>query len=123
MKLLAVLSLGAGSVFAQGSAAFVGAGFNAIAPVSVAPGQVITIFATGVGNVTQKTTSAKPPLANTLAGITAVLVRGDTPIPSPILAVFPLNDCQFTLPAVKCGSVRAVTVQIPFERHPHIPGS
>jgi uncharacterized protein (TIGR03437 family) len=123
MKLLAVFCLYAGMVFAQGGAAVVGAGYNAIAPVSVAPGQVITIFVTGVGNVTQKTTAGKPPLANTLAGITAVLVQGTTAIPSPILAVFPLQDCQFTLPAVKCASVTAVTVQIPFELRPNNPES
>jgi uncharacterized protein (TIGR03437 family) len=123
MKVLTVFCLCAGFVFAQGSAAVVGAGYNAIAPVSVAPGQVITVFVTGVGNVTQKTTAGKPPLANALAGITAVLVQGATIIPSPILAVFPLQDCQFTLPGVKCASVTAVTVQVPFELHANIPGS
>jgi uncharacterized protein (TIGR03437 family) len=123
MKVLSLFCLCAGLVFAQGSAAVVGGGYNAIAPMSVAPGQVITIFVTGVGNVTQKTTAGKPPLTNALAGITAVLVQGTTTIPSPILAVFSLNDCQFTLPGVKCASVTAVTVQIPFELHANIPGS
>jgi uncharacterized protein (TIGR03437 family) len=58
-----------------------------------------------------------------LAGITANLVQGNTTIASPILAVFPLKDCQFTAPGVKCASVIAVTVQIPFELRANIPGS
>jgi uncharacterized protein (TIGR03437 family) len=123
LKLFAAFYVCAAAVFAQSSAAVVGAGYDAIAPVSVAPGQVITIFVTGVGNVTQKTTAGKPPLGNTLAGITANLVQGNTTIPSPILAVFPLQDCQFTLPGVKCASVTAVTVEIPFELRANIPGS
>ena len=123
MKLFTAFCLCAGTVFGQSGAAVVGSGYSAIAPVSVAPGQVITIFVTGVGNVTQKTTAGKPPLGNTLAGITADLVQGNTTILSPILAVFPLKDCEFTLPGVKCASVTAVTVQIPFELHANIPGS
>jgi uncharacterized protein (TIGR03437 family) len=123
MKLFTAFCLCAGAAFAQSGAAVVGAGYSAIAPVSVAPGQVITIFVTGVGNVSQKITAGKPPLGNTLAGITAELVQGNTAIPSPILAVFPLKDCQFTAPGINCASVTGVTVQIPFELRANIPGS
>jgi uncharacterized protein (TIGR03437 family) len=123
MKLFTAFCLCAGAILAQSGAAVVGAGYNAIAPVSVAPGQVITIFVTGVGNVTQKIAAGKPPLGNTLAGITANLAQGNTTIATPILAVFPLKDCQFTAPGVKCASVTAVTVEIPFELRANIPGS
>src|SRR5258708_1022096 len=123
MKLPVVLLVCAGLVFAQGSAVVVGGGYSAFSPLSVAPGQVITIQVTGVGNVTQKVTASGLPLPKKLAGISALLMQGDTGIPAPILAVFPLKACPDGIPQLQCGSVTGITVQIPFELSPVIPGS
>jgi len=118
MKWLTLFCVCVGIVSAQSGAAIVGAGYYAISPVTVAPGQVITVFVTGVGNVTQKVTAGPTPLGNTLAGITTNLVQGGTVTPAPILAVFPLKDCPAA--GAKCASVTAVTVEIPFELHANI---
>jgi hypothetical protein len=123
MKLPAVFLVCAGLVFAQGSAVVVGSGYNAFSPVSVAPGQGITIQVAGVGNVTQKVTAGSLPLPKKLAGISASLTQGGTAIPAPILAVFPLKACPDGIPQPQCGPVTAITLQIPFELSPNIPGS
>jgi hypothetical protein len=123
MKFLAVFFACAEFVLAQSSAAVVGGGYNAFSPLSVAPGQVITIQATGVGNVTQKVTASGLPLPKKLAGISALLMQGNTGIPAPIMAVFPLKACPDGIPQLQCGSVTGITLQIPFELSPVIPGS
>ncbi|HXI42350.1 MAG TPA: hypothetical protein VNH83_20370 [Bryobacteraceae bacterium] len=123
MKLPAVLLLCAGFVFAQSRAVIVGAGYNALSPVSVAPGQVITVQVTGVGDVAQKVTAGGLPLPKKLAGISALLMQGDTGIPAPIMAVFPLKACPDGIPQLQCSSVTGITLQIPFELSPVIPGS
>jgi len=123
MKLPVVFLVGAGFVFAQSSAVVVGGGYDAISPLSVAPGQVITIQVTGVGNVTQKVTAGSLSLPKKLAGISALLMQGDIGSPAPILAVFPLKACPDGIPQLQCSSVTGVTLQIPFELSPNIPGS
>src|SRR6266849_6537351 len=121
MKLPVVFVVYTGLVLAQSSAVVVGGGYNAFSPVSVAAGQVITIQATGVGNVTQKVTATLP-LPKKLAGISALLFQGDIAIPAPILAVFPLKACPDGIAQFQCGSLTAITLQIPFELSPRIPG-
>jgi uncharacterized protein (TIGR03437 family) len=122
MKLPAVYFVCVGLLFAQSSAVVVSGGYNAFSPVSVAPGQVITIQATGLGNVTQKVTATLP-LPKKLAGISALLFQGDIAIAAPIMAVFPLKGCPDGVAQLQCGSVTAITLQIPFELSPRIPGS
>jgi len=123
MKTLCVFCVCAVSACAQSGGTVVGAGYHGFAPVPVAPGQVITIFVTGVGNVTQTYSAGKPPLPTTLGGISATLNEfGSTP--APILAVTPVSACFNTAIAPQpCGTSTAVTVQIPFELHVNIPGS
>lgn len=85
----------------------VGAGYSAPAPVSAAPGQVITLFlaATGV---------AVP----SFAGVTATLQQGGA-VNAPVLAVSSVSTCpgggSVTGLAVTCSSLTAVTVQVPYE--------
>jgi uncharacterized protein (TIGR03437 family) len=122
MQILPAFFVCAGFVFAQNSATVVGGGYNAFSPISVAPGQVITISVIGIGNVSGKVT-ASPPLPKKLAGISVSSIQGDTAIPTPILAVFPLKACPDGIPQLQCGSVTAITLQIPFELIPNIPGS
>jgi uncharacterized protein (TIGR03437 family) len=123
MKIAPLLCACAAVVSAQSNGVVVGAGYNLVAPVSVAPGQVITVFVTGVGNVTQKITAGMPPLPLTLGGISAKVLQASTATPVPILAVFPFNACLAGAPPPPCGTVTGVTVQIPFEIYVHIPGT
>ena len=112
------------AAFAQGGGAVVGAGYHTFAPTSVAPGQVITVFVTGIGNVTQKYSAGSLPLPITLGGISATLNEsGVITAAAPILAVFPSSACLANIAAPQpCGTITAVTLQIPFELLPNIPG-
>jgi uncharacterized protein (TIGR03437 family) len=123
MKIIIVFCLSVAVVLAQSRGAVVGAGYNLIAPVPVSPGQVITVFVTGVGNAKQKVLAGSPSLPLTLGGISASLVQGTVTIPVPVLAVFPFNACQSNPTGVPCGTATGVTLQIPFELYVNIPGS
>ena len=123
MKLFVMLCLSAVLTFAQTAGAVVGAGYSPIAPISVSPGQVITIFVTGVGSVTQKVSAGNPPLPSKLGGISGVLNQGGISIPAPVAAVFPVNACSSTNSSVPCGTVTGITLQVPFELRANIPGT
>ncbi len=87
----------------------VGAGYLFPAPISVAPGQVITIFAQGVGRtLTQPVSAGLGKLPTSLAGISVTIVQ-QTNIPAPILAVVPAAICP------NCGVMTAITIQVPYE--------
>jgi uncharacterized protein (TIGR03437 family) len=87
----------------------VGAGYLFPAPISVAPGQVITVFATGVGStLTQPVFAGAGKLPTSLAGISVTLMQ-ETNIPAPILEVSPETTCS------NCGPMTAITIQIPYE--------
>jgi hypothetical protein len=123
MKTLIVSCICVASACAQGGAV-VGAGYHTFAPVSVAPGQVITVFVTGIGNVTQKYSAGNLPLLTTLGGISATLNElGVITAAAPILAVFPFSACNNNIAPQPCGTITAVTLQIPFELQPNIWGT
>jgi hypothetical protein len=123
MKTLIVSFLSVVSAAAQGGAV-VGAGYHTFAPVPVAPGQVITVFVTGIGNVTQKYSAGSLPLPATLGGISASLDElGVITAAAPILAVFPLSACLANIAPQPCETITAVTLQIPFDLQPNIPGT
>jgi uncharacterized protein (TIGR03437 family) len=77
-----------------------GAGYTAPAPVSAAPGQILTFFVDGIGTT----------------GITAFLHQGAA-IPAPVIDVRSIPTCSgIAIPAQNtCGALTAVTVQIPYE--------
>jgi uncharacterized protein (TIGR03437 family) len=84
-----------------------GAGYR-VPIVSVAPGQVITIFAAGVGSTLTQPVSAGPgKLPTSLAGI-SVTIHQLIDIPAPILAVSSANSCP------SCGVIAVITIQVPF---------
>ncbi len=86
----------------------VGAGYLFPAPISVAPGQVITLFLTGVGStLTQPVSAGAGNLPTSLAGISVTLVQASE-IPAPILQVSPAPLCA------NCAVKTAITIQIPY---------
>ena len=78
-----------------------GAGYTVPAPVSVAPGQILTFFADGIGTT----------------GIKATLQQGSA-VPVPVINAQSVFTCSPVLPQTTCGSLVAVTVQIPYELTP-----
>lgn len=88
--------------------AIVGAGYLFPTPINVAPGQVITVFASGMGSsLTQPVYAPAGKLPTSLAGISVTIQQG-TDIPAPILEVSPVNTCA------GCGALTAITIQIPY---------
>ncbi len=99
------------SILAQSSApgVIVGAGYTVPTPLKVAPGQIITVFASGVGSTLTKPVLAGPGnLPTSLAGIN-VTIRQGTDTPAPILQVSPVNTC-----GSGCGVITAITIQVPY---------
>ena len=106
----------AGAAFAQSGAPVIGsAGYSAPVPLTVAPGQLVTLFVPGFGNlVSGPVRAVAGSLPNTLAGVSAVFRQGSDQ-PAPIFEVQPIKACTaLDPPANSCGSILAVTVQIPF---------
>jgi uncharacterized protein (TIGR03437 family) len=84
------------------------AGYVYPAFINVAPGQIITVFAAGVGGaLKQPVFSGAGTLPTSLAGISVTLGQ-QTLVPAPILQVTPAG-------CVVCGYTAAVTLQIPYE--------
>jgi uncharacterized protein (TIGR03437 family) len=94
----------------------VGAGYLFPAPINLAPGQVITVFAMGVGSSLKQTVLAGAGnLPTSLAGI-GVTIQPETTILVRILQVSPATVCP------NCGVMTAITIQIPYELQLPSPG-
>jgi uncharacterized protein (TIGR03437 family) len=86
-----------------------GAGYLVPGPISLAPGQVITLFAIGVGStLTQPVFAGTGRLPTSLAGI-SVTIAQQTNLPAPILVVSPAPRCP------DCPVITAITIQVPYE--------
>jgi uncharacterized protein (TIGR03437 family) len=101
-----------------------GAGYFSPAPVSAAPGQVITLFVDGVGKaLTQPVRATSASWPTSLAGI-SVTLRQHSEQAVPIFEVRPLSTCPAgSLPDSRpaCATLAAITVQIPYELVPLCP--
>lgn len=82
--------------------AVTGSGYAAPTPVSVAPGEVATFYVAGLTSLT---------------GITATLQQESGNTPAPVLSIqsAPLCPTPTAVTMSSCGSLTAVTVQIPYE--------
>jgi uncharacterized protein (TIGR03437 family) len=105
--------MGAVAVSALGQSAnpnaIVGAGYLLSPPIILAPGQVITVFAIGVGStLTQPVFAGTGKLPTSLAGISVTFVGG-TNLPAPILVASPVPRCA------NCAVMTAITIQVPYE--------
>ena len=113
---IVIVGVLAGTAFAQSGAPVIGSsGYSTPVPLTVAPGQLVTLFVPGFGGVVSASMKAPAgPFPNTLAGVSAVFRQGSDQ-PSPIVEVQPIKACTaIDPPANSCGSILAVTVQIPF---------
>jgi len=110
IRCLLIASASALSALGQSSSpsTIIGAGYLLPTPLNVAPGQIITVFAAGVGsNLTQPVFAGAGNWPTSLAGI-GVTIRQGTDIPAPIFEVNPLTACS------GCAAITAITVQIPY---------
>lgn len=102
----------------QTNRAVVGSAFVAPTPISLAPGQLTTIFVQGIGTgLTQPVVATTLPLPTTLAGISVSLrqaVSPQGPFDVPLLAVFPIKTCRDPQ-ADPCGTLTGVNLQVPWE--------
>jgi uncharacterized protein (TIGR03437 family) len=88
--------------------AIIGAGYLFPTPINVAPGQVITLFAAGIGSsLTGPVYAPAGKLPTSLVGIGVTITQG-TNMPAPILEVRPVTTCT------GCGALTAITIQIPY---------
>jgi uncharacterized protein (TIGR03437 family) len=101
-----------------------GTGYGDPSVIRVAPGQIATLFVTGLKTVlpSQRVNATIVPLPATLAGISVTLNQtGSQPAPVPMLSVQQVSVCSnsgATPPASGFSGdclVTAITVQIPFE--------
>src|SRR5262249_61091697 len=68
------------TIFGQTANTVVGAGYTLPTPITVAPGQVITLFVQGVGNnLTRPVQADRLPLPTTLAGISVSMPQVYSP--------------------------------------------
>ena len=86
----------------------VGAGYGFPAPVSVAPGQIATLYVAGLSSLT---------------GITATLSQSTGLTPAPIQSIQVFDKCPDLIGNFisGCGTLAGVTVQIPYELTPVCP--
>jgi uncharacterized protein (TIGR03437 family) len=109
------------SLFAQ-SSAVVSAGYLPPAPVSAAPGQILTVYVTGL-SVPAPAHAPAGALPNSLGGVTAILRQGSDRA-APIVDVRPVSTCPdlVTIPQPPtCTTLTAVTLQVPYELLPLCP--
>jgi uncharacterized protein (TIGR03437 family) len=104
-RLVVAAALTVGALSAQ--SAVIGAGYSAPYPLKVAPGQLVTLFVSGIGaTISSRVAATSLPLPYTLAGISVTIDELMNPPllkeKVPLLAVAPMSG------------VTAVTVQIPF---------
>ena len=105
--------------YGQQGGAFAGAGYRSPLPLGVAPGQVVTLYISGP-NTTDAIFADRVPLPTNLGGFIVTALPG--PLPVPIFSVLPLGGCS-NFSATVCTRLTGVTVQIPFEVRPNIPGT
>lgn len=100
----------------------VGAGYGLPAPVSVAPGQIATFYVAGL-LLGAGSTPGQPPNSLPTNGITATLQQSGNSTPAPIQSIrgFSLCPDANSVAQTACGSMVAITVQMPYELAPVCP--
>ena len=118
-KIVPLMSLLLAGAAQSQTPAIIGGGYRDPSILSVAPGQLLTLFVAGMGkHLSSKPLTAIAPLPLTLGGITVTLRQNSAPttVSVPISAAVLTNTCQ-SLGNTPCtgSTLAAITVQIPFE--------
>jgi len=124
--LVAFLSVAAVAM-GQSRPTVVSVGYGPFQPIVVAPGQIVTLFASSIGESIDKPVVAdtvEGTLPTSLGGISVRLLQTDPPILLPILEVRPVSTCPvYSFLGRDCGRILAITAQIPMEIAEDIPAS
>ena len=118
--LIGCIVVGSGTLFAQGIT-LSGTGYSDPSVITVAPGQITTLFVAGLKTVLPSPAIATDlPLPTTLAGISVTLNQtGSAPIALPVVSIQQRSICEdaFTSPSpvITDCLITAISVQIPFE--------
>jgi hypothetical protein len=114
-KTVGVMLVCVSAAYSQGGGAIAKLGYSEPERVIVAPGQVVTIFATGFSDRVSAPVLADGRQAVTsLGGVSAVLsINGGIPAKLPVLALRSVSPC--IRPDPDCATYTAVTVQLPYD--------
>ena len=120
LRLLALFALAVASLSAQTPIATItGAGYTPPLPIPAAPGQLVTLYVSGIGfPVSEPAFAPAGPLPTSLGGLFVTLVQTSGSTPVPILQVNAVLSCSGVPHNAPCVQLTAVTVQIPFELQP-----
>jgi uncharacterized protein (TIGR03437 family) len=122
--LLRFFPLMAIAAFGQ-SLAVTGMGYVLPGPTFAAPGQILTVYVSGVGeNLTDKITASYP-LPTTLAGFSVSVRQGEAPagpFAAPLIAALPVRMC-LSQTSDTCTQQIGIVFQFPYEVAPNIPGA
>ena len=111
-------------LFGQSPSVVASFGYTTPRPVTVAPGQVITLFARTGTTLIQALVADVSSLPITLGGFSVALSQtfSTDSIALPILSAAPVQTCTGVQPLI-CANFTAITVQIPFELVPNAASS
>lgn len=111
-------------LFGQAPSVVASLGYTAPRPVTVAPGQVITLFARTQTTLSQAIVASGSTIPTTLGGFSVALSQtlSSNPIALPILSAAPAQTCSGVQPVI-CTNFTAITVEIPFELVPNVASS
>ena len=94
-------------------------GYTRPGPIPVAPGQILTLFVTGIkASLSAPVVAASLPLPLSLAGISVTIRSPSQSYEAPLFSVAPMDPCT---PAETGGAgcpVTAITIQVPYEISP-----
>lgn len=107
-------------LFGQTPSVVTSVGYSNPAPVAVAPGQVITLFAYTKTRLDKAIVASGPTLPTTLGGFSVSLSQtfSTSAMAVPILSVTPSQTCSAVVPEI-CTAYTAISVEIPFELVPN----
>lgn len=116
----------AAPLFCQSGGIILTAGYTNPIPLRLSPGQVVTLFVAGIGPLDKSVSATGLPLPLTLGGISVSIIQSYGPFGPfavPLIHAVPFSTCLSTgFGTVPCAKGAAITVQIPFELIPNIPG-
>ncbi|MBK9168969.1 MAG: hypothetical protein IPM24_16070 [Bryobacterales bacterium] len=122
MRTLVAVSLLVMNIAAAQPPVVTGLGYRQPAP-DVAPGQIVSLFVRSADPVPQPVMAAGYPLPIRLAGFEVVLYQSFAlPLPVPLIAIYTVEECPAGA-TNQCQPLVAVTVQVPYELVPNVPGS
>jgi uncharacterized protein (TIGR03437 family) len=99
-----------------------GHGFFSPVRLPATPGEILTIYVTGIAGVQESSIASSFPLPFTLQGVSITMTQAATSVAVqvPLLAVFPASGCA-TAQGVACSQLTGITLEMPFELVPNSP--